>query len=297
MTTPPAAALPRLSVVLPCRDAAATLGTQLAALAGQAYAGPWEVIVADNGSRDASRTIAASFGDRLPGLRIVDAAGRPGQGHARNVGAAAATGDAFLFCDCDDEVAPGWLDAMGRALAAHPFVASRFDLARLNPEWVQASRENPQGAGLNPYTYPPFLPHAGGSGLGVRRAAHAAVAGFAEDMPALEDTDYCWRLQLAGVPLVFVPDAVVHVRLRHDLAGIFRQALVYGEHNVRIYARYRDRGMPRLRWTAGAARWAKLVIALPLALPRRAERARWTWQLGWRLGRLRGCWRYRVLAP
>ena len=132
------------------------------------------------------------------------------------LGAAAAGGDAFLFCDADDEVAPGWLAALGRALAVHEFVACRYDNEKLNPAWVQRTHLNPQREGLTAYDYPPFLPHAGGGGLGVRRTVHEAVGGFDESLPALEDTDYCWRIQLAGHGFHFAPDAVVNIRHRHD---------------------------------------------------------------------------------
>src|SRR5436305_2382407 len=161
----------KLSVVIPCLNAAATIAVQLEALAGQSWEGEWEVIVADNGSTDGSREIVESYRGRLPGLRLVDASDRRGQAHARNLGAAAATGDAFLFCDADDEVAPGWLAGLGRALAQYDFVACRYDNEKLNPAWVQRTHLNPQKDGLTSYDYPPFLPHAGGGGRAVTRPA------------------------------------------------------------------------------------------------------------------------------
>jgi glycosyltransferase involved in cell wall biosynthesis len=284
-----------LSVVVACLDAEATIGGQLAALAGQGWDGEWEVIVADNGSRDGSRRVVEGFRERVPGLRLVDAADRRGPAHARNVGAAAARGEAILFCDADDEVAPGWLAALAAALADHDLVASRYEFTKLNPPWVHGARPESQSAGLNPYTYPPFLPHAGGGGLGVTAALHRSVGGFDEELRVLEDTDYCWRLQLAGTPLVFVPDAVVHVRSRSDLAGMFRQNLRFGDGNVAIYAKYRSRGMPRLGPGPGLLRWAKLLAGLP-RLATSAGRAAWLSQLGWRLGRLKGCLEHRVAA-
>jgi len=287
----------KLSVVVPCLNAAATIGEQLEALARQSWPGEWELIVADNGSTDRSREIAESYRGRIPGLKLIDASDRRGQAHARNLGAAAATGDAFLFVDADDEVAPGWLAAMGRALAVHDFVACRYDNEKLNPAWVQRTHLNPQRDGLTRYDYPPFLPHAGGGGLGVRRRVHEAVGGFDESLPALEDTDYCWRIQLAGYGFDFVPDAAVHIRHRHDLGSIYRQGVSYGKHNVLIYKRYRSRGMPRLGWSPGLLRWAKLILKTPSMLLTREGRARWAWQLGWRVGRIEGCVRYGVIAP
>ena len=282
-----------LSVVVPCLNAAATLGVQLEALAGQQWPGFWEVIVADNGSTDGSREVMERFRGRIPGLRLVDASDRRGQAHARNLGAAAARGDALLFCDADDEVAPGWLAAMGRALAEHDFVACRYDTAKLNPEWVRRTHLNPQATGLTAYDYPPYLPHAGGGGLGVKRRVHEAVGGFDESMPALEDTDYCWRIQRAGTPLAFVPDALVHIRHKGTLPAVFRQGLSYGEHNVRIYKKYRALDMPRLPWAEGLKRWAGLLLRAPRLVWTKEGRARLAWQLGWRLGRVKGCVKYR----
>jgi GT2 family glycosyltransferase len=289
-------ALPRLSVVIPCLDAEATLGAQLEALAGQRYAGAWEVIVSDNGSRDGSRALVERFVSRLPGLRLADASDRRGRAHARNVGAAAAAGDALLFLDADDEAAPGYLAAMGAALAEHDFVACRYDSDTLNPAWARGTHGNPQRDGIARYDYPDYLPHAGGGGLGVRRSVHESIGGFDETMPALEDTDYCWRVQRAGHAFVFVPDAVVRIRHRHDVGGMFRQGWRTGRYNVLIYAKYRPLGMPRLGVLPGLLRWGKLALRTPLMMATRAGRSRWVWQLGWRLGRLQGCFLYGVAA-
>ena len=73
-----AADMPRMSVIIAMRDAAATLADELEALTHQTYAGWWEVILADNGSVDASCDVGRSFEGRLPNLRVISAAERPG---------------------------------------------------------------------------------------------------------------------------------------------------------------------------------------------------------------------------
>ena len=269
---------------------------QLEALCRQTWEEELEVIVSDNGSTDGSREIATEFQSRLPGLRIVDASDHQSPGHARNAGAAKAHGEALLFCDADDEVDDDWLSAMVRGLSSSPMVASRYDADKLNSEAVRRIHpENPQQNGLGQYTYPPFLEHAGGGGLGVLRTVFEEAGGFDVDLPALEDTDLCWRVQQRGHSLEFVPDAVVHIRFRSTLEGSFRQALLYGEYNVLIYKRYRSRGMPRLPLLPGLAKWVLLVLRTPQLLSS-SSRPRWIWQAGWRLGRLRGCLRYRTLG-
>ena len=187
----------KLSVVIPCYNGADTLGVQLEALANQHWPEPWEVIVLDNRSTDGSRQIAERYKERLPKLRVVDASARQGQPFALNVGVEAATGEAVAFCDADDEVSSGWVAAMGEALSRHDFVACSVDIEKLNPPWAVAARGYPQRDGLQKAWYPPYLLHAGGGTLGVKRSLHAMVGGFDEALPYLHDTDFCFKLQLA----------------------------------------------------------------------------------------------------
>ena len=275
---------PEISVVIPCRDASTCIGGQLTALARQEWTGDWEVIVADNGSSDSTAEVVGTFDQRLPRLRFVPASERRGAAHARNVGAGRARGRSIIFCDADDEVAEGWLAAMAAALRDSAFVASRFDLKKLNPETIAASRGDPQHAGLQVLDYPPYLSHSGGSGLGIRRALFAEVGGFDESLRFVQDTDFCIRVQLAGTPLSFAPDALVHVRLPVSNRRQFRQAYRWAKSNSRIYKRYRPT-QHRLHRP-----WRNYLIEIrhllkgARALRRPRGRARWVFRAGWDLG-------------
>ena len=95
----------KLSVIIPCFNGAATLGTQLKALVSQSWTEPWEIIVADNASTDNSVEVAQKFIGKFPALQIVKV------GHskrlasfARNMGVKAANAPLLAFCDADDEV-------------------------------------------------------------------------------------------------------------------------------------------------------------------------------------------------
>jgi GT2 family glycosyltransferase len=285
----------KLSVVIPCYNAASTIGEQLGALADQSWMGSWEIVVVDNRSTDASVSVVRHYQERLSNLRIVDASERQGQPYALNVGARAALGESLTFCDADDVVGAGWLAAMGEALASYEFVAGRFDTERLNVPWVYKSRANIQKAGLSQYRYPPYLPHSGGGAIGVRRALHELIGGFDESLPILHDTDFCWRLQLAGVKLHFVPQAVAHIRYRASMRDIYRQARNYAEYNVLLYKRYRPLGMPELSLKTGLGAWRGFARKLRRVRDRE-HLGRCVWDLGWRIGRLQGSVKHRVMA-
>ncbi len=270
-----------VTVVTACRDAAATLPAQLDALVAQqlppSLVGGWELLICDDGSRDGSRAVAEGYRDRLP-LRMVDVGpgSGSGPGAARNAGAAQARGRLLVFCDADDVVAPDWLARMVAALADHPFVAGRFDVG-LNSAAALRSRTLGQQDGLQ--GAPGGLPHAGGGNLGIRREVFDQVGGFDPTLRRLEDTDLSWRVQQAGVPLVFAADVVVQVRLRTGAGAVFRQGRGYGAAFAELERRHpADRfgaGEPEGRrwraWTGSPPSWAHLL-----------------WQLGWWVGHRRG---------
>src|SRR5438105_12532712 len=111
--------MPAVSVIVPARDAEATIGRTLDALARQAVDLEFEVIVVDNGSRDATPALAER--SQIVSKVIRRRRGQ-GAGAARNEGAAAARGELLAFVDADCEPAPGWLAAGARAASSADLV-------------------------------------------------------------------------------------------------------------------------------------------------------------------------------
>ena len=282
-----------LSVVIPCYNAAEHIGAQLSALSRQICDRSWEVVVADNGSTDATIEVVNQYQQLLPNFHVVDASDRRGSAHARNVGAHFASGESVVFVDADDEVGPGYLAAMSAALAEYDFVASRFEIAKLNPRLLGAKLKNPQDAGLQTIAYPPYLSHAGGSGLGIKREIHHRVGGFDESLPRLQDTDYCFRVQNLGVALHFVVDAVVHVRYSSEPVALFRQARLWAEYNELMYRRYGGGARIAHPWATYVQTWRDLIRCIPRAL-KEESRAGWMKTLGTQIGLLQGAIRFRV---
>jgi glycosyltransferase involved in cell wall biosynthesis len=286
----------KLSVVMPVYNAAETIELQLDALAAQEWSEPWEVIVSDNGSTDETAAIVAAYGGRIPDLRVVDASAKKGPAYALNEGVKTAQGESLVFCDADDEVAPGWIRAMGEALERHELVACRQDVEKLNVPWVRESR-GPSSLvddiGLR-LPFPPYLRHVPSSGLGVRRIRHEQIGGFDESMLACYDTDYCIRLHRLGVEPAFVPEALLHYRYRDEFGAIFAQARLYAETSALLQKRYATRRpFPRWRWPF--KHWRPVVKELARAR-RKGSRARLAWLLGRQVGRYVGSARHRVLS-
>ena len=97
---------PDLSIVIPTLEAANYLSATLGAIAG----GGAEVIVADGGSTDATRTIAEGHG-----ATVVEAP--RGRGTQLAVGAQRAGGRWLLFVHADTVLGAGWAEAVERFTA------------------------------------------------------------------------------------------------------------------------------------------------------------------------------------
>ena len=283
-------ALPGASVVIACYDGGEMLLAQVKAVAEQLGDGESELILADNGSTDGSVAAAAGLG--LPNVRVVVAAGRRGQGHARNVGAKAGRYDVVVFLDQDDLVRAGYVDAMRRALAERPFVAARMAVDRLNDPVTARSRTPAQvaklGEGLFPWAY--------GSTLGIHRPLFEAVGGFDETLVNGEDVDLCFRLQERfAVELTLVDDAVLDYRLRSGWRTLFRQGRTYGRSGPEVYLRHRRYGLRPDPLHRVIRLWAGL--ARQTMSRNRGRRWEAAFVIGARLGRIEGSVKRRVWYP
>ena len=279
---------PLISVVVPVRNGMPWVEDQLRALADQQVEVDWEVVVAENGSDDGTRSCVQRWSERCPRIHLVDASARRGAGAARNIGVRAARGRLLAFCDSDDVVRPGWIASMTTALADADLVAGVFDFSALDgvPTSIPAPAATRQLG---------FLPFALGANLAVRREVFETVKGFCEELSPEEDVDLCWRLQLAGYRFAVASDAIVEKRERAGVKPMLHAAWAYGRCGPRLYGRYRADGMRRDIWGAAKA-WAWLVIASPgLVIPKR--RRQWVRTFGIRAGRLAASVHQRVIFP
>jgi rSAM/selenodomain-associated transferase 2 len=196
-----------LSIVIPTLNAAACLAATLAALAE----GEAEIVIADGGSADETRALAAARGACV----IASARGRGAQLAA---GADAARGDWFLFLHADTRLDPGWRDAADRFMTA-PENGTRAAYFRyaLDDDAAAARRLERVVAWRCRRLGLPY----GDQGLLLSRALYGAVGGF-RPIVLMEDVDIVRRLGRAR--LVALDHAAVTSAARYRREGYLRRS-------------------------------------------------------------------------
>lgn len=276
------------AVIIPARNAEDTLGEQLQALSEQQADFEWEVIVVDNGSTDGTRRLAESFSARIPHLRVISCE-RPGANAARNDGARSTSAPHLLYCDADDVVASGWVQALSDRLLDCDGAGGHIDNDTFGHGYMPA---HPPGLPLTGG----FLPRAITANFAVRRDAWAAIGGFSEDYRyGATDTEFNWRLQLSGRTLCYAPEASVAYRSRTTLKGAIKKSYLTGRARARLYRDFRQSGMPRPSVLGALRRWATLLAAAPAAVVSPQRRWDMLRGIGAAAGRIVGSWHNRVL--
>jgi glycosyltransferase involved in cell wall biosynthesis len=298
-----------VSVIVPAYNAAATLAEQLDALAAQQYDGDWELVIVDNGSTDGTADLARRYRDRFRAFTLVDGGSRRGHSAPRNAGAIAARGELLAYCDADDVVAPGWVQAMADAARHYDLIGGWLDVGPLNDETTRSWHQPWPRDRLRSW----LLPCAVSANFAIWADVLRDLGGWSSEYEAgAEDTELSWRAQLAGFRLGFAPDAVVYYRYRSGLWETARQGYAVGVNSERILRDFtvlRDGSHHGDRTTAvdqaedvgggvlgravGRATW--LATRLPYLVGSRRHRGRWISVASEYLGRLNGAARYRLL--
>ena len=191
---------PRVSVVVPARNSAGTIGRTLACLAAQELEGEYEVIVVDDESEDDTAQVAAAAGVTV--LRP----GRVGAAEARNLGVGSARAAVIAFTDSDCFPSSSWLAKGLKALENKDLVQGRVSPdpeARLDAFdrtiWVESERGFYETANL--FVTRAMFDRAGGFEEWIDTGGEKLLA---------EDVWFGWRVVRAGARTGFADDALVH---------------------------------------------------------------------------------------
>jgi glycosyltransferase involved in cell wall biosynthesis len=108
--------LPRISIVIPCLDAARHLEAAIESVLAQCYP-DLELIIVDGGSTDGTVAIIEKYAARIAWWRST---ADHGQSAAINAGLGRATGAIMTWLGADDVLLPNALARVGAYFAAHP---------------------------------------------------------------------------------------------------------------------------------------------------------------------------------
>jgi rSAM/selenodomain-associated transferase 2 len=223
-----------ISIITPTLNEETTLPARAGELSEQDK--PWEWIVADGGSSDATVTVAEESG------ATVVAAPR-GRGPQQNAGAALAGGDVLLFLHADTRLPPGALTAIRSALTDPTLIGGNFRLRfegddltsrfftgfyRLQRRWLRA--------------------YYGDSAIWLRRELFEQLGGF-PDYPIMEDFELVRRLEQAGKTTCLSPIVETSARRYRGrvVSSLARWAAIYGLYRMGVSAHTLARLYPSRR--------------------------------------------------
>ncbi|MBK8497414.1 MAG: glycosyltransferase family 2 protein [Flavobacteriales bacterium] len=204
----------RVTIVLPCYNAAAHLERCFASLFAQTH-GELDLIAVDDGSSDDTLALLHALAPRAPFPMEVIAQANAGACAARNAGWRKATGSYIQFMDADDELVPQKI-AHQVALAEHSGL----------PELIVGSVHTYKADGnlretdaQSPDRHDPWLDlmkHRMGGTPGNlwKRSAVEEVGGWDPAMKSSQEYDLMFRMLCNGARPVFDPEVLTHVHLR-----------------------------------------------------------------------------------
>jgi len=209
----------KISVVIPAFNEEKYLPSLLASLQRQTFR-DFEVIVADAGSHDATREIAARWG-----ARVVEG-GTPAAG--RNRGAAAAAGEFIFFLDADVVLPDDFCECAWNELHRRKLKIATCEVLPLSSKTIDKTLHSLSNLSIKLMQYSAH-PHAPGSCIMIHRSLFKRVGGFDESLYLAEDHELAKRAAqyspLRVLNSTYVMTSVRRLRKegRFSLAGKYLQ--------------------------------------------------------------------------
>ncbi|MCU0920640.1 MAG: glycosyltransferase [Burkholderiaceae bacterium] len=274
---------PVVSVVIPAYNAAWCVAKAVDSVLVQDFS-PFELIVVDDGSTDATAEVLMAYGDRLRLVRQANG----GLSNARNAGIRTARGEWVAFLDADDWWLPGKLSQQVAMMRQRPELGFCSTAARV---------EDPDGRLVNLWRCAcwegTFLVHLFGSNADVagsgsavmaRRSLFERTGGFDESLSSLEDIDMWMRLAaVADYACIDDPLAVILKRP----GSMSRNLEVMRDAAVRVMRKNR----PLLPADRQGAYWRRCMAGV------HADYAKWRYRSGQRAAAFGELARLFALAP
>jgi glycosyltransferase involved in cell wall biosynthesis len=282
---------PFVSVVVPVRNGADTIGSCIEALlAGDYPTDRRELLIVDNDSEDTTPDAIR----RHPGVGYLYEP-RRGVSHARNRGIFSSRGEIVAFLDGDCIPEPHWLTALTEPFSDPEVGCVAGELRHVEPNTAaerQAVRILGNWQRFAVSSNPPYVVTANAA---IRRTVLDHIGHFDPNLPRAQDVELGIRLHdLSDSRVAFSAEAVARHRHRPTHLGFFRQQLGWSYGAGLVGAKYRHvngrrNAPPRLGELGKSARGLGTVLALQARGRGRAEWTEDAWfgfmrQLAWYAG-------------
>ena len=199
-----------VSVIIPVHNGGDAFRACLAALSRCQPPAHELLVVVDGPDADAAALATAA------GARLIQLPSRVGPARARNIAAAAASGDILLFVDADVVVPPGLVGRMAAFLGGNPGIAAvigSYDDAPADPGFLSQYRNL-----LHHYVHQTGHEEASTFWCGcgaIRRDVFLSAGGFNGGFadPSIEDIEFGYRLRQGGHRIRLAKDVqVTHLK-------------------------------------------------------------------------------------
>lgn len=200
---------PKVSVVVPVHDTAATLSRCLDSLLDQTLR-EIEVVCVDDGSGDYSISILEEFAGRDSRLEIVRFGDNRGAGAARNAGIGEARAGYVGFVDADDFVKPDFYERLFNAAVAENADVAKGTVLRCDADSSLIRRDQTWDINDKIRRFPAYFSAGFTSALYRKKLLEEKGLAFPEGLVHFEDPPFAIKVALNCNKIVFDDEAVYY---------------------------------------------------------------------------------------
>lgn len=232
-----------VSVVIPAYNSEKFIIRTLESLLRQSFAGKFEIIIVNDGSKDKTENVVKAFSKKHKNIKLISQANQ-GPAAARNAGAKAAKGDIILFTDSDCVPEKNWMEAMVGPFKDTEIVGVQgryriYNKESLVARFVQYEIEE-RYQRMEKQKNIDFI---GSYSAGYRKSVFLEFGGFDISFKKAsgEDPEISYRMADKGLKMVFAPKAIVYHSHPDTLKGYLKMKYGRGYWGELLYKKHPEK--------------------------------------------------------
>lgn len=210
--------LPKVSIIIPCFNAASFLAQTLDSVFSQNY-NAYELIIIDDGSTDNSRAIIDEYVKQHPEKIVAEYGPNRGVSAARNRGTELAKGIFIQYLDADDILKPGTIAKRVKTLETSGADVVYTDFQRLMEQKdgsyqygkivsrrIEDIHPSPEISLFTDFWVPP-------AAIIYSKEVIDKIGGWKENLPIIQDARFALDAALAGGKFEYIPSVEAYYRV------------------------------------------------------------------------------------